>query len=55
MGGIATGVATLFGLLTVGYLLSGSGSFGAVTATVGVALVAGILAWYEFHAFGKWD
>ena len=53
VGGIATGLFALCGLITIGYLLSGSGSFEAITATIGIALTAGILAGYEFHAFDR--
>ena len=52
VGGIATGVFALFALITVGYLLS-SGSFGAITATIGAALIMGVLAWYEFYIFAR--
>ena len=50
VGGIATGLSALCGLITAGYLLSGSGSVGTITVTISIALTAGILAWYEFHA-----
>jgi hypothetical protein len=53
IGGIATGLFALFALLAIGYLFSNSGTFEAVTATIGVALAAGILAGYEFHAFAR--
>ena len=53
IGGIATGLFALCGLMIAGYLLSDSGSSGAVTATIGIALAAGILAGYEFHAFDR--
>ena len=53
VGGVATGVVALCGLLIAGYLLSDGESFKAVTAVAGIALTAGILAWYEFRAFTK--
>ncbi|EMA47868.1 hypothetical protein [Halococcus saccharolyticus] len=53
VGGIATGLFVLFGLAAVGYLLSDGEAFGTVTLNVGLAMAAGALACYEFHAFDR--